>query len=238
MDVDEQPTHTVTPPGAQLPTHTSRSGRIIKPSGIYRDTQYYTYYSGEDEVLCFTVVTDSTCTEISEPLTLEEALNSPQAEDWRKAMNAEMAALLANQTWTLVKRSHGTAIPCKWVFKVKRNSTGQITRFKCRLVAKGFKQVYEVDYVEISAPVARLTSIRAVFALAAYHNWELIHFDIDTAFLHGVLDEEIYMMQPPCFDNGDPDTVCLLNKCLYGLKQAPLVWHKTLKAPSMTSTTQ
>jgi hypothetical protein len=133
---------------------------------------------------------------VIEPLTLEQALESPQQEDWIKALNAEYASLTANQTWTLVKKPPGVnPIPGKWVFKIKRNATGQIERFKCRYVIQGFKQIYGVDYVETFAPVARLPAVRTLFALATAHGWELVHLDTDTAFLHGELQEQIYMVQ-------------------------------------------
>lgn len=216
--------------GASAPLGGRDGGRIRKPPAKLDD--YFTYFdmTGE-EILCLYVTEDADGNEIVEPLTLEQALASPQREEWIKALNKELASLLGNKTWDLVKCPKGiTPLPCKWVFKIKRNAAGEIERYKCRLVAKGFKQKFGVDYVEVSAPVARLPTVRTIFALAAAHGWELQHLDTDTAFLHGVLEEKIYMMQPPGFEQGGADTVCLLNKCIYGLKQAPLVWHETLKA--------
>jgi len=118
----------------------------------------------------------------------------------------------------------------KWVFRRKYNNTdGSIQTFKARLVAKGFKQKRGIDYFDTYAPVARLTSIRVLFAIASIYNLHVHQMDVKTAFLNGDLDEEIYMEQPEGFVLlGNEKKVCKLVKSLYGLKQAPKQWHEKL----------
>ena len=217
----------------EAPLRGREGGRIRKkPVKFDACINYLSYLTVEgDEVLCLYDESSEGSEYILEPVTIEQALASPQAEAWKSALNAELAALLKNQTWTVVDMPNDKKpIPCKWVFKIKRTSTGQIERYKCRLVAKGFKQIYGVDYVEISAPVARMATIRTVLALAAANDWNTAHVDNDSAFLHGKLNETIYMEPPPGFDICKPGQVLKLNKCIYGLKQAPLVWYETLKS--------
>ncbi|GAX76480.1 hypothetical protein CEUSTIGMA_g3925.t1, partial [Chlamydomonas eustigma] len=165
-----------------------------------------------------------------EPDTITEAMDSPQAEEWRLAMTEEMASLMKNGTWKLVDCPLGvTPVPVKWVFKVKRDSSGNIERFKARLVAKGFKQREGIDYNEVYAPVSKHTTLRALLSLVATEDLELQQLDVKTAFLNGVLEEEIYMVQPPGFEEGGKTVVCKLEKALYGLKQAPRAWHTKLR---------
>ena len=167
-------------------------------------------------------------TGIIEPLTIQEAMSTPQAIEWERALNDELASLTANNTWEVVDCPPGkTPIPCKWVLKLKRNELGDVTRYKARLVAKGFKQIPGVVFAEIASPVVRLPTVRTLLALVAAKGWKLRHLDTDTAFLHGKLKENIYMECPEGVDLRGK--VLKLNKCLYGLKQAPLVWHETLK---------
>ena len=135
-----------------------------------------------EEVLCLLLHGDADPQEMLEPLTYEQAMASPQAVDWKEAMNAEYAALQGHKTWDLVECPPGVSpLDGKWVYKIKRNATGQIEKFKCRFVAKGFKQIYGVEYLEVTAPVARLTSVRTILAMAAANGWEVLYMDTDTA---------------------------------------------------------
>uniref|UniRef100_H3G5I6 Reverse transcriptase Ty1/copia-type domain-containing protein n=1 Tax=Phytophthora ramorum TaxID=164328 RepID=H3G5I6_PHYRM len=110
-----------------------------------------------------------------------------------------------------------------------KNQAGEIERFKARLVAKGFSQKYGIDYDETFAPVAKFTSIRIVLSLAAKYGLKLHQMDVKTAFLNGVLDEDIYMAQPDGYmDEDHPDHVCKLKRSLYGLKQSPRMWNQTI----------
>lgn len=166
---------------------------------------------------------------ISEPSTLDEALASEEAELWQQAMDEEMASLLKNNTWTLEYPPSGiTPIPVKWVFKVKRDSTGSVERFKARLVAKGFRQREGIDYDEVFAPVSKYTTLRTLLALAASEDLEVHQLDIKTAFLNGELEEDVWIQQPPLYETSD-GKACHLHKSLYGLKQAPRAWHAKLK---------
>lgn len=112
----------------------------------------------------------------------------------------------------------------RWTYKVKTNSDGSIQRFKARLVARGFRQQAGIDYHETFSPVARFDSIRTILSIAASRNLKLQQFDIKTAFLHGELDETIFMKQPKGYEDGTK-RVCRLNRSIYGLKQASRCWN-------------
>ncbi|KAH9681085.1 hypothetical protein KPL71_026816 [Citrus sinensis] len=159
---------------------------------------------------------------------LSEAMSSRDASFWREAVNDEMDSIMSNQTWVLVDLPPGSKpISSKWVFRRKYNSDGSLQTFKARLVAKGFKKRNGIDYFDTYAPVARLTSIRVLFAIASLNNLYVHQMDVKTAFLNGDLDEEIYMEQPEGFVlPGNEKKVCKLVKSLYGLKQAPKQWHE------------
>nr|KYP77046.1 Retrovirus-related Pol polyprotein from transposon TNT 1-94 [Cajanus cajan] len=119
----------------------------------------------------------------------------------------------------------------KWIFKVKQESNSTSPRYKARLVVKGFRQRKGVDFNEIFSPVVRMTSIRTVLSLAATLDLEVEQMDVKTTFLHGDLEEEIYMKQPDGFlIEGKEDYVCRLRKSLYGLKQAPRQWYKKFES--------
>lgn len=144
-------------------------------------------------------------------------------------MALEIDALATNRTWTLVPPpSHHHVVGCKWVFKLKRRADGSIESYKARLVAKGYHQQEGIDFLETFSPVVRPTTIRVVLALAVSCHWPLHQLDVQNAFLHGDLEEMVYMTQPPDFvDASQPNHVCLLSKSLYDLKQSPRAWfHK------------
>jgi hypothetical protein len=117
------------------------------------------------------------------------------------------------------------------VFKLKKNSAGEVIKHKARLVAKGYVQRAGVDFDEVFAPVARLDSVRLLLAIAAHAGWDVHHLDVKSAFLNGELEEEVYVTQPPGFErDGEEEKVLRLSKALYGLRQAPRAWNAKLDA--------
>ena len=121
-------------------------------------------------------------------------------------------------------------IDTKWIYRSKQDENGLVVRNKARLVAQGYTQVEGIDFDETFAPVARLEAIRILLAYANHHDIILYQMDVKRAFLNGKLEEEVYVAQPPGFeDPKHPDKVFRLNKALYGLKQAPRAWYDTLK---------
>ncbi|WVZ62530.1 hypothetical protein U9M48_012269 [Paspalum notatum var. saurae] len=206
---DHQPTHHM---------RTRLKDNIVKPKEFKDGT---VRYSGIVKIQSLSSIP-------TEPKTHKEALKFQQ---WRQAMDAEFQALQKNQTWTLVPPKKGiNLIDCRWIFKVKRKADGSVERYKARLVAKGFKQRFGIDYVDTYSPVVKPTTIRVILSLAVSHGWSMRQIDIQNAFLHGVLNEEVYMSQPPGYESNmvPADYVCKLNKALYGLKQAPRAWHSRL----------
>lgn len=157
------------------------------------------------------------------PRTAEEAL---KIDEWRNAMTVEMDAFLKNGTWEKCTLPPGKKpVGCRWVFTIKHKADGSIERYKARLVAKGYTQTYGVDYSETFSPVAKIDTVRVLFSVAANQDWVLHQFDVKNAFLHGDLQEEVYMEPPPVFSKGfQPRDVCRLKKALYGLKQSPRAW--------------
>mgnify|MGYP000385546506 FL=1 len=163
-------------------------------------------------------------------LTPKVALNGPESDMWKVAMQTEMDALTRNGTWTLVPRPNNrNIVSSKWVLTKKKDAHGVVTRYKARVVARGFSQIPGVDFKDTFAPTLKMVPLRTMLALSAGLNLELHHLDIETAFLHGDLNEEIFMQQPPFFEDPTfPKHVCKLHKSLYGLKQSPRMWHHKL----------
>ncbi|KAI3728046.1 hypothetical protein L6452_16674 [Arctium lappa] len=162
-----------------------------------------------------------------EPKKVDEALADPC---WITAMQEELSQFERNKVWRLVPRpSRKTIIGTKWVFRNKMDEEGTVIRNKSRLVAQGYRQEEGIDYDETFAPVSRLEAIRIFLAHAAYKNFRVFQMDVKSAFLNGELAEEVYVKQPPGFEDPvHPDYVYRLDKALYGLKQAPRAWYDTL----------
>ena len=164
------------------------------------------------------------------PQSVDEARASSEAKEWEEAMQKEMDNLKAMETWELVDLPPGrTAIGSRMVFSTKEDNSRRVSEYKARLVAQGFGQKPGIDYNEDGtfAPVMRFDTLRTGLALAAVHGWKMRQFDVKGAYLHARLDEEIYMRQPPGFDDGT-GRVCRLLRSLYGLKQAGNLWNKEL----------
>ena len=150
-------------------------------------------------------------------------------------MYDEYHSLMANATWDLVPLPKGRKlVRCKWVYRTKYASDGSVERLKARLVAKGLSQVEGIEYNETFDPVAKMNFIRLVVSLASLHNWEFHLMDVKSAFLHGNLQEEIYMEQPPGCVQYKSSLVYLLKKSLYGLKQAPRAWYAKMDSFLLT----
>ncbi|GJT75151.1 retrovirus-related pol polyprotein from transposon TNT 1-94 [Tanacetum coccineum] len=162
-----------------------------------------------------------------EPESYSEALSSKEFVQWKKPNYEEIVSLEKNQTWSLVRLPAGKkALQSKWVFRVKEEQDGK-KRYKARLVVKGFQQKQGVDYNEIFSPVVKMNTTRLVLSIVAAENLHLEQLDVKTIFLHGNLDEDIYMTQPKGFQSTgkEENLVCKLKKSLYGLKQAPRQWY-------------
>jgi len=138
-------------------------------------------------------------------------------------MHEELNQFARNEVWTLVPRSKVMdMIGTKWVFKNKIDEQGVIVRNKARLVAKRYNQEKGIDFGETYAPIARLEAVRLLLAYACLKGFRLHQMDVKSAFSNRFIDEEVYVSQPPGFeDHNNPDYVFKLKKALYGLKQAP-----------------
>jgi len=151
-------------------------------------------------------------------------------DGWILPMQEELNQFQRNDVWDLVpKPLQKNIIGTKWVFRNKLNEQGEVTRNKARLVAQGYSQQEGIDYTETFAPVARLEAIRLLLSYAINHGIILYQMDVKSAFLNGVIEEEVFVKQPPGFEDlKHPDHVFKLKKSLYGLKQAPRAWYDRL----------
>ena len=167
---------------------------------------------------------------ITEPDTFKQAMESSLADEWYSAASQEYDSLLENETWDLVELPQGKAtIGCRWVFKTKHKSDGSIDWFKGRLVAKGYAQQHGIDYNEVFSPVVRFPSVRTLLAYGVQRGMKIHQMDVVTAFLNGNIKEDIYMAQPEGFVvEGKEHLVCKLRKSIYGLKQSPRCWNSVL----------
>lgn len=161
------------------------------------------------------------------PTSVQEALKD---KNWIQAMNEEMHALEKNGTWDIIEKPKDKRpVGCRWIYTVKYRSDGTLDRYKARLVAKGYTQTYGIDYEETFAPIAKMNTVRIILSLTTRFDWELQQFDVKNAFLHGDLEEEVYMEIPPGYDpTSGSNKVCRLKKAIYGLKQSPRTWFGRL----------
>ena len=162
-----------------------------------------------------------------EPKSVEEAL---QDDQWCIAMQEELNQFERNEVWELIPRDEShQIIGTKWVFKNKLDEDGNITKNKARLVAKGYIQEEGINYNETYAPVARLEVIQLLLAYASLMKFKLYQMDVKSAFLNGFIKEDVYVEQPPGFEDYKfPNHIYKLKKALYGLKQAPRSWYERL----------
>lgn len=163
-----------------------------------------------------------------EPKTLKQALNCGYNKKWQEAMKEELDTLIKNKTWTVVDLPAGRkAVGCKWVYKLKLDENGNISKYKARLVAQGFTQIHGEDCDEVFSPVCKSASFRLLLSEACVKNYIVHQIDVKSAFLNGTLKETIYMRQPPGYTIGNK--VFKLEKSLYGLKQSANVWNEALR---------
>jgi hypothetical protein len=143
--------------------------------------------------------------ECVEPKSYRAALDSAQAPQWQAAIQQEYSSLIDNGTWELVDLPHGrVVVDNMWIYKVKSDTAGNISRFKARFVAKGCSQRAGLDYTETFSHFIRMASLRLFVAIAAARDLELCQLDIDTAFLYGPIKEDVYIRQPLRFKDGTP----------------------------------
>ncbi|GJR87532.1 putative ribonuclease H-like domain-containing protein [Tanacetum coccineum] len=158
-----------------------------------------------------------------EPKKVTQALQDPS---WIEAMQYELLEFSLQKIWRLVDLPKGKhAIGTKWVYRNKKDERGIVVRNKARLVAQGYTQEEGIDYDEVFAPVARIEAIRLFLAYASFMGFIVYQMDVKSAFLYGTIKEEVYVCQPPSFEDPQfPDKVYKVEKALYGLHQAPRAW--------------
>lgn len=166
------------------------------------------------------------------PNTYQEAIKTPQAEQWKKAVLEELNLINTKKVYTLVNKSKiakgNLIVESRWVFSVKLDPVTRKEIFEARIVAKGFTQKKGVNYLETYSPVARFESVRLVLCLSAMMNWDILHLNVKNAFLNGKIDHDVYLKAP----NGttkNNNLVWKLQKSIYGLKQSSRIWYLTVK---------
>lgn len=170
-----------------------------------------------------------------EPKTFAQAAQCKNAKHWMDAAAGEIQAMQTSGSYELVDRPLGAnVIDSRWVFVKKLTRWGRVKRFRARLTARGFLQIFGVDHFETYAPVMRYKSLKMLLAIAATRDYEIRHLDVPKAFLLADLKETIYMEQPQGFSNGNKNQVWRLLKSIYGIKQAPNNWNGDLNAFLLT----
>jgi hypothetical protein len=157
---------------------------------------------------------------VTEPYSFQELVQDPT---WVDAMVEEYDSIVKNNAWDIVPRPvEKSVVGSRWIYKVKQVVDGSVEKYKARFVAWGFSQIEGIDYDETFAPVARYSSIRSILALSAQMGWRIHQMDVKTAFLNGIIKEEVYIEQPEGFETFEKESyVCRLKRALCGMKQAP-----------------
>ena len=249
------PVTTTTPSVPSNPTQAvapvvTRAGRTVKPNQRYQDvhtafvTSVRAANKGRDD---FTLaLEDDESDELSEsaehhgqePRSLKQALNGPDAERWMAAIETELQTLVDLGAWAAQERVDvppgARVIPCMFVFKMKRDEEGRVTKYKARLTAKGNHQRPGIDFGDVSAPTVHADTLRTMLSVAAATGMSLHHIDIKAAYLQGDLgDDEIFIHPPPFLGTVQPEIgksqVLKLQRPLYGAMQAGHKWYSTLK---------
>jgi hypothetical protein len=169
------------------------------PEGTTRQVKRPKPFSSYTALMCNLLYEEPTC--------FEEAI---QKKEWADAMTEEYQSIIKNDVWEIVPRPKSKdVVSSKWLFKMKHVADGSIEKYKARFVARGFSQKEGIDYEETFALVAKYTSIRTIIALAAKMKWKLHQMDVKTAFLNGVIEEEVYIEQPQGFEVERQEVSCL-----------------------------
>jgi len=209
------------PPGHSAPSSATSAGNPVTPSTHPMVRRSQTGSLRPKQI--FNLSATSNVSPI--PKSTAQAMCDP---NWKAAMDSEMSALLSNNTWDLVpKPPTANIVGCRWLYRHKFDSLGKLDRYKGRLVAQGFSQQPGLDFDDTFSPVVKPATIRTVLSIAISRDWPIHQLDVKNAFLHGDLQETVYMRQPPGYvDSHYPTHVCRLRKALYGLKQAPRAWYQ------------
>lgn len=160
-------------------------------------------------------------------------MNSPEVKSWKDAMDEEICTMMKRKVWHLVPRPEKAKIVgCRWVYTNKKDQTGNVVKFKARLVAQGFSQLKGINYDEVFSPVINFSLIRLFFTiLVSFCCWSHTQIDITCAYLYANLKEKVFMRQPKGYEDQDhPNHVCLLHKAIYGLKQSGREWFHELSS--------
>jgi len=234
------PPRPMTPPSIPLGQVVTRAGRVVNPPEPTGFEGYAPEASMRDapprpptpEPQPLEGIEGSQWANLS-VLTVEETKSYRQAKvsaqwsDWKKAMDEELQSLEENDVWDVIPKPAGRKIVAsRWVYKAKGKAQGEGERYKARLVAKGFSQILGQDYDDIFAPVVHYDSLRLLLALSACKGWRPRQLDVKTAFLYGILKEEVYMDLPE--GSRLDGMVAELKRCIYGSKQSPREWYYRL----------
>jgi hypothetical protein len=205
------------------PEPSLRRSQRTRRSAIPDDYEVYTTEDTKSDEIYMSEDIDAE----GDPTTYEEAMRSENSSKWVSAMEDELESMRMNKVWDLEVIPQGAkTVGCKWVYKTRHDSKGNVERYKARLVAKGFTQREGIDYHETFSPVSTKDSFRIIMALVAHFDLELHQMDVKTAFLNGELVENVYMAQPKGFVvRGKEHMGCLLRRSIYGLKQASRQWY-------------
>jgi len=230
----------MTPPTIPFGQVVTHAGRVVNPPERYGFEGYAPEASMRDapprpptpepqplEGIEGSQWANSSVLTVEEPKSYRQAKVSPHWSDWKKAMDEELKSLEENDVWDVIPKPAGRKIVAsRWVYKAKGNAQGEVERYNARLVAKGFSQILGQDYDEIFAPVVRYDSLRLLLAVSACKGWRPRQLDVKTAFLYGILKEEVYMDLPE--GSRLDGMVAKLKRCVYGLKQSPREWYYRL----------
>jgi hypothetical protein len=165
---------------------------------------------------------------LDEPISYVQAMQCNESDRWQQAMNEELGAHQKNKTWSIVEQTGDmNVIGCRWVFKIKRDSSGAVSKYKARLVAKGYSQQYGIDFHDTFAPVLKYKTLRIMIVLSLHFDMCMEQLDVKTAFLNATVKENIYVQVPEGM-SVKSGCVLKLQKALYGIKQAPREWHEEI----------